>query len=239
MNNGQMGFQTPRLTPVNKIIIIVMASIFLLESVLGKASGISLTNLFALYGNKFISGHIYEILTYPWLGRGLLEVIINGLLFWFLGSELEEMWGRKRYSAFIGAAYIGGGLIYVAISLMTVGGGLPLYGMAGVVSALCLAYGILFPDRVFSFMMIIPIKAKYFCALLVVMALYNGVFSPGGTLAWGHLGTMLCAFLFMLLLSKPQFNRYFDNLPKKPKRKGRGKLKLVDDEDEKPPKYWQ
>jgi membrane associated rhomboid family serine protease len=238
MNYGQAGFQTPQLTPVNKTIIIAIASLFILENILAMSMGFRLTNITALYGSKFFSGHIYELITYPWIGRGLLEVVFNGLLFWFIGSELESMWGRKRYLAFIAASFIGGGILYILISSLLVGGNLPLMGMAGVASSLCVAYGVLFPDRVFSFMMIIPIKAKYFCMLLVGMSLFNGIFSPGGSLAWGHLGSMLCAFLFMLALSKPSFNRYFDERVQKPKRKGRAKLKLVDDKDEKPPKYW-
>ncbi len=239
MNSGQVSFQSPKLTQVNKFIIVTTAVLFLLENILAKTAGVSIAHFTALYGQKFISGHIYELITYPWIGKGLLEVVFNGLLFWFIGSDLEQMWGRKRYGAFIAASFIGGGLLYVGISLATVGGVLPLSGMAGVASSLCLAYGILYPDRMFSFMMIIPIKAKYFCMLLVGMLLFNGIFSPGGTMAWGHLGTMLCAYLFMICLSRPSFNRYFDEGVAKPKRRGKAKLKLVDEDEKKPPKYWQ
>ena len=81
----------------------------------------------------------------------------------------------------------------------------PLVGLSGIVSSLCVAYAVIFPDRVFSFMMIIPIKARYFCMILVAISLYQGLSGPMGVGAWGQLGGIISAYLFMILVSNRNF----------------------------------
>ena len=87
-------------------------------------------------------------------------------------------------------------------------------------------------------MLIFPMKAKYFCALLIGIQLYMGFFSPSATLAWGHLGAMFSAFLFMVIVSSPKFKNLSEIYLKKRKNKSKANLKLVDDDDENGPKHW-
>jgi len=193
-------FYMPPFTKVNKAIIISTVAVFILGSIWKV-----LPAYLGLSAGAFFNGHIYELLTYPFVSRGLLEVVFNCLLVWFIGCELENLWGTIRYVSFLATSYIGAGLIYLMVSVLFFSGSAvysyPLMGLHGLCSALLLAYAILYPDRVFHFMLIIPVKAKWFCAILIGMELYSGVFSPSAALAWGHLGAMGCGYCFMVVVS--------------------------------------
>ncbi len=233
------GIHLPVLTKVNKIIVITMVAVFLLGSILSQAAGINLTTLLGLSSGNILRGNLLSPVTYPFIGTGLMEVVFNGLLFWFIGSELEPLWGRKRYLAFMTVSGLGGALIFLLIQFFFMGTSfISLTGMAGITSSLLIAYAILYPDRTFLFMLLFPVKAKYFCMLLIGMQLYLGIFSPAFVLSWGHLGAMGSGFLYLLFVANA---RNFKGMPPFKAKKKKKHLKLVDDFDDKNengPKYW-
>jgi membrane associated rhomboid family serine protease len=162
----------PKLTLVNKILIIIASSCFILEFILSKTTNIYLGNILGLSAEHITHGHLYSLITYPFLSRSIIEVILNCLMLWLMGSEFEANWGTKRYVNFMLSVVIGGGLLYLGVSILFFSSSpiyqFPLVGLSGIVSSLCLAYAVIFPDRVFSFMMLIPVKAKYFCMITKV-----------------------------------------------------------------------
>ena len=95
------GIHLPKLTPLNKILIIITASSFFLQSILAKTGAAFVLNYVPLVPAQFFSGHIYELITYPFLAQGVFEVLFECLLFWFVGSELESIWGKKLYAKFL------------------------------------------------------------------------------------------------------------------------------------------
>ncbi len=199
----------PTLTRINKGIIIISAFLFIVSSILIKLSGVNLFSILGLSAEGFFKGHVWQLLTYPFISRGIMEVIFNCIMMWFIGSELERTWGQRRYIFFLLFSWVGSGLIYLLVSSLFFSSGpvysLSLTGLAGASSALCLAYAILYPDREFTFMLIFPMKAKYFCGILIIMSLYQGIFTATGALAWGHLGAMFFGYLYMYLVSHPYF----------------------------------
>jgi len=193
----------PKLTPINKLLIIISSAFFILEFALEKMTAFPLGGMLGLSASHFLGGHIYSLITYPFISHSLLEVILNSLMLWLMGSEFETNWGRKRYINFLLSVVIGGGLLYLAISAIFFQGTAiytyPLVGLAGIVSSLCVAYAVIFPDRIFSFMMVIPVKAKYFSMILVAISLFQGLSGPMGVGAWGQLGGIVAAYLLSLI----------------------------------------
>jgi membrane associated rhomboid family serine protease len=220
----------PKLSFINKIIIIISAVFFLLSLAV---SGLSA--YVGLSGASVLKGNIFSLITYPFLSHSIIEVILNCLMLWLMGSEFEENWGRTRYLKFLSTVVIGGGLIYFLVCFLFFRNSsvfvFPISGLSGIVSALCVAYAVIYPTRIFSFMMIIPIQAKYFCMILAVIALFQGFSGPSGVGAWGQLGAIASGFLFMYLVSRKRTY--------KPRPKSKAKLSIVKDNDENPPKYWQ
>lgn len=231
MNSQQ--FYTPRLTFVSKVFIIITVSLFLISSVLRASMGSGLEGVLGLSSHFFFRGGFHTLVTYPFLGTGLFEVLFDCLLLWFIGCELEGMWGKAKYFILALFSTILSGVIYLAVSQISPSlSAYPLTGLAGICNALLVAYALIYPDRYFSFFMIFPIKAKWFCLILLGMQLYLGIFSPGASLAWGHMGGMLAGFLFM---KWPKLRSFKTSMPSRPKKKGN--LRLIKDEDN-DPKYW-
>jgi membrane associated rhomboid family serine protease len=220
----------PRLSFINKIIILISALLFTLDFFVH-----GLSSYVGLSGTGVLNGNIFSLVTYPLLSHSIFEVILNCLMLWLMGSEFEENWGRSRYLQFLGTVVIGGGLIYFLVNFLFFRTSLvfsyPLSGLSGIVSALCVAYAVIFPTRIFSFMMIIPIQAKYFCLILAAIALFQGLSGPSGVGAWGQIGAIASGFLFMYLVSRKKVT--------KTKPKSKAKLSIVKDDNETPPKYWQ
>lgn len=246
--NMQSQIYLPKLSLVNKILISLSAGVFVLDFILAKFTGMNaLASIFGLSAAGVFSGHVYALVTYPFLSGSILEVILNCLMLWLMGSEFESNWGTKRYLSFILSTIVGGALVYLLVVSLFFQNSLvysfPLTGLSGIVGALCLAYAVIYPDRIFSFLMIIPIKAKYFCMILVVISLYQGVASPTGVGAWGQLGAIASAYGFMIVISHRNFKLLSDKMGKitqiKSKPKSKAKLTIVKDDSDKPPKYWQ
>jgi membrane associated rhomboid family serine protease len=237
----------PKLTLINKTLIIFSAFIFILNFILVKSAGMNLTSILGLSAAGISGGYFHSLITYPFVTNSVFEVILNCLMLWLMGSEFEANWGVKRYVSFLGTTIVGGALLYLAVCFVFFQDSQifahPLSGLAGVVGAMCMAYAVIYPDRIFSFLMLIPVKAKYFCMILVVIALYQGIDSPAGVGAWGQLGAILSAYLFMVAVSRRNFKSLSEKLGKMTQirsvRKSKAKLSIVKDDNDKPPKYWQ
>ncbi len=182
--------------------------------------------------------------------KGVFHVLFNMLVLWWFGYELEARWGTKFFVTYYFTCGIGAGLIYLAgslayywftgdaTSLMA-----PLVGASGATYGLLLAFGILFGERIMYFMMLFPMKAKYFVLIIglveFVTLLDSGMGSQTANLA--HLGGIAVGFLFLTVVAS------YRARGKSPGGGNRGrKLKLVvnndrrSDEPKNPnePRYW-
>lgn len=239
-------FHTPPMTKINKMIIIAMASIFVLNTILIKTSGISLIPFLSLSVGGIKSGLIYQFITYPFIESGLMGVIFEGLLVWFIGSELEQKWGGKFYLEFLLVAILTSGPFYFIItSIFPSLGAYPLMGLTSFTYALLMAYAIIYSERQLTFMLLFPMKAKYFCMLLAGIQLYMGLTSGAGGSSLSHLVAMGGAFVFLQYKSMKARGVSLETLKKqRHKEKMKSKLSIVRDEpkdhaDQKDPKYWQ
>lgn len=238
---NQYQFQAPRLTPVNKIILIATGVCFLLHSILKAVGAFSLVSLLGLSGSDVMRGMVFQFLTYPVMETQLMGALFNSLLVWFIGSELETLWGKKVYIRFLLLNVIGVGLFYFFVSLVFFHGthmyGSSLHGLTGVNFALLIAYAVLYPERQLSLMMIFPMKARTFCWILAGIEAYMALFS-NVTTAWAHLLAMGLSWLIIHFQRLPLIHKVLNHSFQRAKPK-KGHLYVVKDDDQKPPKYWQ
>jgi len=230
--------------------MIIMGVVFLISSIAGKFMGIHLGPLLGLSGAGIGQGLVYQFLTYPFITSSFMGVIFNALILWFMGSDLENNWGRKFYLQFFAVIALTSGPIFIILSLIFPSlGGSALMGMSGFAYAVLLAYGIIYPDRQMLFMMIFPVKAKYFCMLIVGILLYMGIFSPAGAGSLAHLSAIFTGFIFLRYKSWKKQGGSISQIKKEAQRqKMKKKLYIVKDgdkkdKDDKPdpknPKFWQ
>jgi len=210
----------PPFKGVTRILVILAAVGALLEAIF-KSLSIDLS--LGLQALGFVY-HPYQLLTYPWFSYGFFDSLFNALILWFIGSELEIAWGRKKYIIVVLITLLVGGLAYLLIAAIWQTP-YALKGLMGLANAWLIIYAIKFPDQIFSFMLLFPMKARYFCYLLLGVQIYLGVFTPGGVQVWGHLAATAAGVAAAL---GPRGIKF-------PRRKAH--LHLVG--QERPPKYWQ
>lgn len=222
-------------------LVLVVQGIFMDQNLIshwfGLVPGAVLTNFW-----------IWQPFTYMFLhSSDIFHVVFNMLILWSFGSDLEQRWGSRFFLAYylvsgVGAAlvWLVGSIIYAFSSGDTGILGVPVVGASGAVFGLILAYGLLFGERVIYFMMIFPMRAKYFALIAggieLVTLLSAGMGSRVANLA--HLGGILCGFLFLMFWTRWRHRK----VRKTTQRHGR-KLKLVVDNERNGskkdgPRYW-
>lgn len=238
---NQYQFQAPKLTPVNKVIVIATGVLFLATSILTAIGAFKLVDILGLSGGGLLKGLVFQLFTYPLVETQFMGFLFNALVVWFIGSELESMWGRKIYLRFLLIIVLGVGLIYSLVNIAFFFGTqsyfTPLHGLSGMNFALLMAYALLYPDRQMSLMMIFPMKARTFCFILAGIEAYMGLFSSART-AWAHLLAMGLSYLIIHFQTQPLIKKVL-NSSFTSKKSGKKHLYVVKDDDPKPPKYWQ
>ena len=247
MSNGyQIGI--PYLTPVVTKLSILNVAIWIVGVLIlqGWFEIHSLKFWFGLVPDKVILDfHVWQFATYMFIhSAGVFHLLFNMLFLWFLGSELEQLWGKRFFLTYylvcgVGAAliYTAGAFIYYLITNQDQPLGIPVVGASGAIYGILLAYGILFGDRIIYFFGIFPMKAKFFVMILggmdFLMLMNAGMNSKVANLA--HLGGIIAGYLFLVFYPRIR-DRW---LRRQTKARGRN-LKLVVDNDIPPkgPKYW-
>ena len=242
------------LTPVVKWLVIVNVAMWLgLEIILGKfILGWRFDMVLGLVPSQiFENFFLWQFITYMFLHSisSPFHLLLNMLMLWWLGSELEQRWGSRFFLIYYMVTGVGAGVIYlIAHTLLFVLGkdlssySSPVVGASGAIFGLLLAYGILFGERVLHFLMLFPMKAKYFVMILGAMEVATLLGGGGdGEAIFCHLGGIVSGYLFLLLYTRFQQSKW---RKQGSKRSGRG-LRLVVNNDEKKsnddgkgPRYW-
>jgi len=194
----------PSFPPVTQALLLANIAVFFLDQLLGR----SLLALGALW--PIGSEHFWpwQIVTYSFLHAEFPHLFFNMLGLWMFGSELEQVWGQKRYLQFYFASVVAAALTQLLVSGL-LGSMAPTIGASGGLFGLLLAYAMVFPNRIILVFFVIPMKAKYLVALYGLIELYQGVYvMNSGVAHFAHLGGMLGGLLTIRYWRKqPPFGR--------------------------------
>ena len=178
------------LPPATQALLLANVAVFFLEQLVGGG----LFSTFALWplGAGFWP---WQIVSYSFLHGSFEHLFFNMLGLWMFGSELEQVWGRRRYLQFYFASVVAAALMQLAVNAMLGSAG-PTIGASGGLFGLLLAFAMLFPNRIILLFFVIPMKAKYLVALYGLVELYQGVYvMNSGVAHFAHLGGMLGGLL--------------------------------------------
>jgi membrane associated rhomboid family serine protease len=139
----------PSLHPVTKALMLICAVVFCAQLLL------PLDALLALF--PLGSGHFWpwQLISYAFLHGNLAHLLFNMLGLWVFGADLERLWGRQRYLQLLGAGALTAGLTQLLVNL-PLGSMAPTLGASGAIFGLLLAYGMVFPQRQFDLMGLLP-----------------------------------------------------------------------------------
>jgi membrane associated rhomboid family serine protease len=136
----------------------------------------------------------WQLITYQFMHDGFMHLFFNMLALWMFGSELEQVWGSRKFIIFYLISGIGAGILHTII-----GSDIPTVGASGSIMGILVGFAMMFPNRpIYMFPFFIPIKAKYFVMIYAAIDLFSGMSSTGSGIAhFAHLGGAITGFLLM------------------------------------------
>lgn len=130
----------------------------------------------AMHAGSVLHGEVWRIFTAQYLHWSFWHIFMNMLGLHFLGRQLEQEWGPRRFFAIY---TIAGTLGMIALTALTAIGWLPggpAAGASGCVLGLLGAAAVLYPNTVIYIQFFLPIKirtAAYIFAAIYALNLYQ------------------------------------------------------------------
>jgi membrane associated rhomboid family serine protease len=180
----------PPLLPATQALLLANVAIFFLDALLGHVLRVP----FALWsiGEGFWP---WQVVTYSFLHADFSHLFFNMFGLWMFGTELEHVWGQRRFVVFYFASVIAAALTQLLVNLVVNAHG-DTIGASGGLFGLILGYAMLFPHRTILLFFVIPMKTWVFAALYAILELYQGVVVMNSGIAhFDHLGGMLGGYL--------------------------------------------
>jgi membrane associated rhomboid family serine protease len=140
---------------------------------------------------------VYQVFTYMFLHSpfSILHILFNMLMLWMFGSEIERLWGTRKFLKFYLLAGTVAGIFSVIVSPMSQS---PIIGASGAILGLLVVFAILWPNRQVYVYFLIPVKVKYLIIFIVgIDLLFAFSRSSDGVAHWTHLGGALFGLAYM------------------------------------------
>ena len=179
-----------RLGPATRGLLVSLVLIFIIQLACRNFLALELEPLLGFRPTMFLRGHIYQLLTYPFLHGSLTHLLFNALVLYSVGSTLEERWGTRSFLKYYSVCAIGGAMLQTVFWLGAMLfkpdaadalGAIPIIGASGALYGLFMAFGRLYGDAQVLVFFVFPMKAKHFVAVLAGIEIVSAVFSsdPG------------------------------------------------------------
>ena len=183
---------------------------------------------------------IWQFVTYMFLHGGVFHILINMLMLYMFGNELERFWGTRRFLQYYFITGIGAGVCSWIVGINSMG---ITIGASGAIYGLLLAYGVIYPNRIIFLNFLFPIKVKWFVLILGAVAFFSSVSGSNPGIAHiAHLGGMLIGYVYLKGKSWRGMYRDFESRRQHERLKRQFELyygdvrrKIKDDKDKKGP----
>ena len=150
----------------------------------------------------------WQVLTYSFVHVNVMNWLFNMMLLYYFGSELEGIWGERRFMQFVAASALTGAAVYLLLSLLPslLGAFMPTTPMidsSTIGLGLLVAVGILFPHRPIRLFFVLDVTQRVAVWIFVGIDVFLmlGDFSNGSG-GWvrdlGQFGGALGGYLMLL-----------------------------------------
>ena len=194
--------------PAIRTLLIACTSVFVVQTLLSAfspAGAAFFETRFGLIPYAVLRGYIWQLGTYIFLHASLWHLLINLLVLWMFGKDLELTWGSRRFYSYFFLCGIGAAIINVAVKAALVHFGIgtfntgPTMGASGAIFGVLIAMAVLYPHQqvwVFPFPVSIPMRP--FVAIMGAIEFYYTFTAPGdGVSHVCHLGGMLVGYIYL------------------------------------------
>jgi membrane associated rhomboid family serine protease len=172
--------------------------------------------LFALSAQQLRRGFIWQPLTYMFLHGDVWHILINMLILWFFGREVEYFIGQKHFTRL----YLWGGVVGAALWLaFNFNSTLPVVGASAAVLACVIAFATLFPNRdvtlLVFFVLPVTMKAKYLALIAIALDVFPLLSHAATNVAHlAHLGGAALGYVYIKHLgygATPRWLHWFES----------------------------
>lgn len=188
-----------------KVLLIINAVVFVVDYLVGyagyakefhRALGLNCDLIFKPYFPLLL----IQLITYQFLHADTWHILINMLILYFFGKDLDRLLGHRRFLTLYLASGVTGGVLQIVFAPFMGGDSLPrVVGASGAVFGLLVYYAFMWPNRtVMMFPILIPIKVKILALIFVGISVLYGFFPHQGDMTshMCHLGGAIFGFLF-------------------------------------------
>ena len=118
---------------------------------------------------------IWQPVTYMFLHGSMGHVLLNMLVLWMFGVQLERLWGSRFFLRYYFITGIGAGLSTIGVSLLPFAFADPTYtavtiGASGAIYGLLMAFALYYPETPILMFFLFPVPAKYFVMIIGAIA---------------------------------------------------------------------
>ena len=179
---------------------------------------------FALFYPTSPFFHWWQPVTHMFMHGGFWHLFFNMYTLWIFGSQLERIWGARKFLVFYFVTGLGAALVHTGVEWLQMQNWLaeaaagsyaaqvsihtlkmtPTVGASGAIYGVLMGYAMLYPDAVMALVFPpIAMKAKWFVLIFGAIELMTGVTGMGGNIAhFAHLGGLIFGYLLMMYWKK-------------------------------------
>jgi membrane associated rhomboid family serine protease len=155
--------------------------------------------IFAFNGDRFAQGFLWQPVTYMLMHDGIWHILINLLILWFFGREVEYFIGPAAFAKLYVLAGMLGGAIWLTLNFHAQA---YLVGASAAVIGCIIAFATLFPNREVTllvfFVLPVTLKAKYIALIAIAFDVFPILTHAQGNVAHlAHLGGALLGYIYI------------------------------------------
>lgn len=194
-----------RPSPVMKWLILGNIGVFILQKILVQCGWSGFEGYLCLSPGEVSQGYAWQFITYMFLHADASHLLINVMMLLIFGNEVEEALGAQLTLRLYFAGGLAGGIFWYTFNAGQ--SNEALIGASGAIYAIVTGFGTLYPNRPFSFyILVLPVSVlgKYLALAAVVLSvLFSVGAESGGVAHLAHLGGIVVGYFLVKSLVAP------------------------------------
>jgi membrane associated rhomboid family serine protease len=189
------------MTPAVRLLLWTNVGVFL-AMVLVPPLGSFFTQYFGLRPAAVLTRFwLWQPFTYMFLHGGIGHILLNMLVLWMFGTQLERIWGSRFFLRYYFITGVGAGLATIGAGLLPAAFAEPTYvgvtiGASGAIYGLLVAFALHYPNAPVLMFFLFPVPARYFVMIIGAIA-FLSVPRGGGVAHIAHLGGLVVGYLYL------------------------------------------
>ncbi len=198
-----------RVAPATRMLLIAIPTVYVAQLLGQHILRMPFEELLGLSVPGMMSGRLWQLATYQFLHGGPFHLLINMLMFYALGNEVERAIGTRHFVILYLLSGVLGGLGWVLLTYpyegVCVGASAAIFGVLS-------AFAVLFPRREITLLLflVLPVtlKARTLAVLLGLVQLVFTIAPMSGGIAYSaHLAGAVAGLFYTIVLFRPEWWR--------------------------------